>query len=92
MRYVQDFPVKLHHPKESDLLFPRVARAALDLNNEPQLKKYVDLPLMAQTAAEMLQSALDAQTNRIGWSAPVRGSRATRSRFSPWTPRSLRDT
>ena len=39
-----------------------VARAALVLNNEPQLKKYVDLPLMAQNAAEMLRSALDAFT------------------------------
>lgn len=39
-----------------------IAKAALILNNEPQLKKYVDLPLMAQIAAEMLQSALDAFT------------------------------
>lgn len=39
-----------------------IAKAALILNNEPQVKKYVDLPLMAQIAAEMLQSALDAFT------------------------------
>lgn len=26
--YIAEFPEKLHHPKESDLLFPRVARAA----------------------------------------------------------------
>ncbi len=39
-----------------------IAKAALILNNEPQLKKYVDLPLMAQIAAEMLQAALDAFT------------------------------
>ncbi len=39
-----------------------IAKAALILNNEPQLKKYIDLPLMAQIAAEMLQSALDAFT------------------------------
>lgn len=39
-----------------------IAKAALILNNEPQIKKYVDLPLMAQIAAEMLQSALDAFT------------------------------
>jgi hemerythrin-like domain-containing protein len=26
--YIDEFPEKLHHPKESDLLFPRVARAA----------------------------------------------------------------
>ncbi len=40
-----------------------IAKAALILNNEPQLKKYVDFPLMAQIAAEMLQSALDAFTS-----------------------------
>lgn len=40
-----------------------IAEAALVLNNEPQLKKYVDLPLMAQIAAEMLQMALDAFTS-----------------------------
>ena len=39
-----------------------IAKAALILNNEPQLKKYVDLPLMARVAAEMLQAALDAFT------------------------------
>jgi len=26
--YIDEFPEKLHHPKESDLLFPRVARVA----------------------------------------------------------------
>jgi hemerythrin-like domain-containing protein len=26
--YIDEFPEKLHHPKESDLLFPRIARAA----------------------------------------------------------------
>ena len=40
-----------------------IASAALVLNNEPQLKKYIDLPLMAQIAAEMLQTALDAFTS-----------------------------
>ena len=39
-----------------------IAKAALILNNEPQLKKYVDLPLMAEKAAEMLRNALDAFT------------------------------
>jgi hemerythrin-like domain-containing protein len=28
--YIDEFPEKLHHPKESNLLFPRVARAAPD--------------------------------------------------------------
>ncbi len=39
-----------------------IAKAALILNNEPQLKQYVDLPKMAENAAEMLRSALDAFT------------------------------
>lgn len=28
--YIDEFPERLHHPKESDLLFPRVARLAPD--------------------------------------------------------------
>jgi phosphate transport system protein len=40
-----------------------IAQAALILNNEPQLKNYIDLPLMAQIAAEMLRAALDAFTS-----------------------------
>ena len=40
-----------------------IAEAALILNTEPALKNYVDFPIMAQTAAEMLRSALDAFTN-----------------------------
>ncbi len=39
-----------------------IAKAALILNNEPQLKQYVDLPKMAENAADMLRSALDAFT------------------------------
>ena len=40
-----------------------IAEAAVILNNEPQTKSYVDFPIMAQTATEMLRSALDAFTN-----------------------------
>jgi phosphate transport system protein len=40
-----------------------IAEAALKINNEPYLKEYVDLPLMAKNAAEMLQKSLDAFTN-----------------------------
>ena len=29
--YIDEYPERLHHPKESDLLFPRVARARPDL-------------------------------------------------------------
>jgi phosphate transport system protein len=39
-----------------------IARAAIDLNNEPQLTTYVDLPRMAVRAASMLRTALDAFT------------------------------
>jgi phosphate transport system protein len=39
-----------------------IARAVIDLNDEPQLKTYVDLPSMANHAATMLNSALDAFT------------------------------
>lgn len=40
-----------------------IAAAALILNTEPQIKNYVDFPIMAQTAAEMLRTALDAFTS-----------------------------
>ncbi|MBP6003178.1 MAG: phosphate signaling complex protein PhoU [Pyrinomonadaceae bacterium] len=37
-----------------------IASAAIELNNEPQLDKYVDLPRMAERASEMLAKAIDA--------------------------------
>ena len=37
-----------------------IARAALDLNNEPQLKRYIDLPRMSRCARAMLKQSLDA--------------------------------
>ena len=37
-----------------------IARAALDLNNEPQLKPYIDLPRMSRLARGMLRHSLDA--------------------------------
>ena len=40
-----------------------IAEAAVILNNEPHIKNYVDFPIMAQAATEMLRSALDAFTN-----------------------------
>jgi phosphate transport system protein len=39
-----------------------IARAAIDLNDEPQLKPYFDLPRMAEHASKMLHAALDAFT------------------------------
>jgi phosphate transport system protein len=40
-----------------------IAAAALVLNTEPPIKNYVDFPIMARTAAEMLRAALDAFTS-----------------------------
>src|SRR5919112_483275 len=40
-----------------------IARAALELNDEPEIKIFGDLEEMAQRALEMLQSALDAFTS-----------------------------
>ena len=37
-----------------------IARAAVDLNDEPELRPYADLPGMAEHAASMLHAALDA--------------------------------
>ena len=39
-----------------------IAKHALELNNEPQLKAYVDLPRMGQITQEMLVAGLDAFT------------------------------
>ncbi|HUQ31939.1 MAG TPA: phosphate signaling complex protein PhoU [Pyrinomonadaceae bacterium] len=39
-----------------------IARAVIDLNDEPQLNTYVDLPRMAEQASLMLHAALDAFT------------------------------
>jgi phosphate transport system protein len=39
-----------------------IARVALDLNDEPRLKNYPDLPRMAGVASSMLRAALDAFT------------------------------
>ena len=41
-----------------------IARRALELNAEPQLKPYVDIPKMADTALEMLKEALDSFVTR----------------------------
>ncbi len=40
-----------------------IARAAIELNDEPQLKPLVDLPRMAEIASGMLRAALDAFTS-----------------------------
>jgi phosphate transport system protein len=40
-----------------------IAKAALELNDEPELKNYAELGEMAERALEMLQAALDAFTS-----------------------------
>jgi phosphate transport system protein len=40
-----------------------IARAAIDLNDEPQLKTFAELPSMAEEASAMLHYALDAFTS-----------------------------
>jgi phosphate transport system protein len=41
-----------------------IARRAVDLNKEPQLKPYVDIPRMATMTLEMLNDALEAFVSR----------------------------
>jgi phosphate transport system protein len=41
-----------------------IARRSLELNKEPQLKPYVDIPRMAQMGLEMLHGAIDAFVDR----------------------------
>jgi len=41
-----------------------IARRAVELNTEPQLKAYVDLPRMAEMALAMLHEAITALVNR----------------------------
>ena len=41
-----------------------IARRAMELNNEPQLKSYIDIPQMATTALAMLKDSLDAFVNK----------------------------
>lgn len=40
-----------------------IARVALELNDEPEVRTFGDLPLMAEKASEMLRVALDAFTS-----------------------------
>jgi phosphate transport system protein len=41
-----------------------IARRAMELNAEPQLKNYIDIPRMAAIALTMLKESLDAFVNR----------------------------
>jgi phosphate transport system protein len=46
-----------------------IARVAIDLNDEPQLKLLIDLPRMSELASNMLRAALDAFTSNDAASA-----------------------
>jgi phosphate transport system protein len=41
-----------------------ISERALELNEEPQLKPYIDIPRMARAARQMLKDALDSFVNR----------------------------
>jgi phosphate transport system protein len=41
-----------------------IAQRAIELNREPQLKPYIDLPRMSEKAARMVRESLDAFVNR----------------------------
>lgn len=45
-------------------LATNVAERALELNEEPQLKPFIDIPLMARRAQQMVRGALDALVQR----------------------------
>ena len=49
-----------------------IARRALELNTEPQLKSYIDIPRMAATALAMLKESLDAFVNKAARKGPRR--------------------
>src|SRR3990172_12978004 len=45
-------------------LAENIAERAIELNEEPQLKPYIDIPRMAEIAQEMVKEALDAFVHR----------------------------
>jgi len=45
-------------------LCTNVAERALELNHEPQLKPFIDIPMMARRAQQMVRGALDAFVQR----------------------------
>jgi len=66
----------LHQPVARDLRFvitgmkiTNEADRAIELNDEPQLKPFIDLPLMARRAQQMVRAALDAFVQRDAASA-----------------------
>ena len=81
--YIDEFPEKLHHPKESDLLFPRVARAAPQvmatieqlerdhLAGESQVRELMHLLMAWEYLGETRRDAFETgpgDTSRSIWS------------------------
>ena len=54
--YIDEFPERLHHPKESDLLFPKLARAAPELL--PVIRKLEDDHMQGEHRVRELQHLL----------------------------------
>lgn len=54
--YIDEFPERLHHPKESDLLFPKLARAAPELM--PVIRKLEDDHMCGESRVRELQHLL----------------------------------
>lgn len=56
--YIDEFPEKLHHPKESDLLFPKVVRADPDVMDT--VKRLEEDHLQGETRIREMQHLLQA--------------------------------
>lgn len=74
--YIDEFPERLHHPKESDLLFPRVARLAPEVMStivqlekdhaagESAVRELQHLLLAWELVGESRRAAFDAAAKR----------------------------
>jgi len=67
--YIDEFPERLHHPKESDLLFPKLARVAPELM--PVIRKLEVDHMQGENKVRGLQHLL------IGWELIGDSRRAT---------------
>ncbi len=63
-----------------------ISKLALELNQEPQLKPYIDIPLMAKIVQGMVVDVLEPLPNRIR-PLPTMSSKGT-SRWMSWRSRS----
>lgn len=70
--YIDEFPERLHHPKESNLLFPKLARARPDLM--PVIRKLEDDHMQGEGLVRELQHLL------LAWELLGEARRATFTR------------